>query len=275
MVLDASTETGLKKTSAEKLILRNINALEQSIVEETDINRKKQLQNQLNELKAHLHGYPRDQTTLETPEATSKTPEESPVSEGKLSRLYRVLLDKHSELINEHEVKTVGEIKSLVSRDDLTIQGLVKDFSYENYRFESHYIQAAEKAYNYVVENITFVELDLNISFWLSPKEIASSKIGDDEDQAVFLCSLLFALGDETADVVVAELENGNPHAFVISEFNNKFLLLDPTQGKPFREFYGEKNEVLGKYSFNNSHIKKFLYRFNHSKYEQFEFIEE
>ncbi|MAG18252.1 MAG: hypothetical protein CL944_02140 [Candidatus Diapherotrites archaeon] len=262
MAFSSATETGLKKTSEEKLILRNISALEKSIAEETNEERKKELETQLSSLKAHLQG-PSEQTVLEVNINNSNT-------EARLNKIYKILLEKHAKLISEQETKTVGEIKALINKDDLSTQAVVKSFISEKYNFKNHFFQAAEKAYNYIVDEIDFVDAELNISFWLTPKEIISEKIGDDEDQAVLLCSFLYALGDENAEVVIAELENGNAHAFVITEFNNKFLLLDPTQGKEFRDFFGEKNEVLENYAYNESHIKRFMYRFNHSNYEQF-----
>ncbi|MCR4334995.1 MAG: hypothetical protein NUV57_00470 [archaeon] len=262
MAFSSTTETGLKKTSKEKMILRNISALEQSLAEETSDERKTELENQLSSLKDHLQE-PSAQTVLEVNISNSN-------KEEKLSRIYRILLEKHAKLINEQETKTVGEIKALINKDDLSIHSIVNSFTPENYNFENHFFQAAEKAYNYVVNEIDFVDVEISISFWLTPKEIISEKIGDDEDQAVLLCSFLYSLGDEKAEVVIAELENGEAHAFVISEFNNKFLLLDPTQKKDFREFYGEKKEVLENYTYNESRIKRFMYKFNHSTYEQF-----
>jgi len=65
-------------------------------------------------------------------------------------------------------------------------------------------------------------------------------------------------------------MENLTTHAFVITEFNFKFFLFDPSQKNSFDEFSGKKEEVLEKYSFKESKIKRFLYRFNALEYEQF-----
>ena len=283
-----TTTGGLKRTTAEKLILRNITAIERSISDEKNPERKEELSSQLRELKGHLSrasGTTYSELMFENAELKKQVEEAKqrlfPLSisdqdasayhaEEAREKLYRVLLGKYAELINENEKKTVGEIKSIISKDDLTVQSLANSFIPDNYKFESHFFQAAEKAYNYVRDEIRNAEIDLNISFWLSPKEIISEKIGDDEDQAVLLCSLLFALGDEKAEVVIAELKDASSHAFVITEFKGRFLLLDPTQGKPFRDFFGEKKDVLETYSFNGFKINRFLFRFNNSNYEQF-----
>ncbi len=189
--------------------------------------------------------------------------------ESQKLRLYKLLLQKYSDLINEKERKTVGEIKDLVSADDLTIQSIIQDFRKPDYGFSSDYLETAKKIFEFVSEEIGFVEAGVSINFWLSPKEIFSSKVADDEDLAVFLCSLLFGLGDGQAEVVIAELENLKTHAFVLTNHKGVFFILDPAQKHDFLAFSGTMEECLKKYSFNGAKLKRFLYKFNHSKYEQ------
>ncbi len=184
--------------------------------------------------------------------------------------LYHVLLEKYSDLINDFEKKTVGELKGLVNPNDLSIVSLVESFKPEGFVFEKDFFNSAKLAFEFVRDEIDFVKSKVNINFWLSPSEILKFRIGDDEDQAVFLCSLLLALGDKNAEVIIAELSDFSTHAFVLTEINNKFFLLDPSQNHEFTEFSGLKKNVLKKYSFNNAGIKNFLYRFNNEKYEQF-----
>jgi len=285
MVLGFSSDSGLKKTSGEKIILKNIHSLEESIASENDSDKKDLLGEQLEELKSHLdsssgksytdlrlenQGLRKQLEKLRGQFVQTKINTECVPCDGTLD-IYKILLKRHAERISKAEEKTVGEIKAFINSDDLTIQSISQNFKQENYDFEKHYIQAAEKAFNYVRDTITFVKPEVNVSFWLTPKEIASKKIGDDEDQATFLCSLLFALGDTNAEVVVAEMSNGKSHAFVISEFQEKFILLDPSQKHEFRDFFGEKKDVLEAFVFDEAHIKRFLYRFNHEKYEQFQ----
>jgi len=185
-------------------------------------------------------------------------------------KFYRFLLEKYSDTINEKEKKTIGEIKGLIDPDDLSIQSILAELIHANYSFEKNYLSVAKEAYEFVVKEISFVESNLRINFWLTPMEIIKQKIADDEDLAVFLCTLLYALGDEKAFVIVAEMENLLTHAFVITEHKDNFYLFDPSQKKEFDSFSGKKEEVLEKYSFRNSKIKRFLYRFNSLEYEQF-----
>jgi superfamily I DNA and RNA helicase len=185
-------------------------------------------------------------------------------------KLCKFLLQKYGDIINEREKRTIGEIKALVDGSDLSIQSLAQDFMGDNYSFESDYENTLKEVYKFVVDEISFVDADLNLNYWMSPKEVLEQKVADDEDFAVFMCSLMKALKDDKAEVIIAELDNLRTHAFITTELGNKFLLLDPSQGKPFEEFYGEKTEVLAKYSFNGNKIKTFLYKFNSDKYEQF-----
>lgn len=185
-------------------------------------------------------------------------------------KLYKMLLQKYSDLINEHEKRTIGEIKGLVNGEDLTIQSILTDLKPEDYFFERDYRKTAKKAFEFVISEINFVDPALNLNYWLSPKEIFSARVSDDEDLAVFLCSLLFALGDENAVILVCELDSLKTHAVVVTELNNEFILLDPSQHHDFKEFIGEREGVLQKYSFGEAKIKRLLYKFNHSTYEQF-----
>ncbi len=185
-------------------------------------------------------------------------------------KLYKLLLEKYSEIINEKEKRTIGEIKGMVDGEDLTIQAIIADFLPENYDFEQNFLETAKKVLEFVKTEIDYVESGLNLNYWLSPKEILKEKIGDDEDLAVFLCALLAGLGDEKASVLITELDNLKTHAIVLTEFGKKTFIFDPSQKHDFEKFSGTKEKVLANYSFNGAKIKKFIYKFNKTEYEQF-----
>ncbi len=289
MALGATQKQGLKRTTAEKELLRSISALEETYNGETNSGRKQELWFQLSELKSNLSGIS-GKTYTDLRLENAKLRKELDAMKQKLSglrqengqqtlevehsnpaeRLNSLIIQRYSQLINSHEEKTVGDVKALISMEDLTIQSLAQSFTQQNYKFESHYMQAAEHVYNYVKDEIRYVGGDIGVSFWLSPKEIVSEKIGDDEDIAVFLCSILSALGDSEAEVVVAELDDSATHAFVMTSFRGSHFLLDPVQKRHFREFSGQRKDVLEKYSFNGIKVRRFLYRFNREKYERF-----
>ncbi|MDO8627547.1 MAG: hypothetical protein Q7K42_03715 [Candidatus Diapherotrites archaeon] len=191
------------------------------------------------------------------------------VDEAKF-RLYEALLKKYQDLINNIEKKTVGDIKALVNKNDLTIQSFLQQFIPEKYLFKEKYLEVLEKVYNFLKQELDFTKVDFNLNFWLSPQEILKNKIAEDEDVSVFLCSIMHALGDEKASVLIVEMSNLKSHAFVISEFDGQFVLLDLSQKTDFVKFFGEKEKVLEEFSYQEQKIKKLLYRFNNNEYEQF-----
>jgi len=164
----------------------------------------------------------------------------------------------------------VGEVKGLVNPEDLSIQSLLAELKPESYTFPKDYLSAAERAHVFVCKEIEFVPLDIDLSYWLSPREILTEKMADDEDLAIFLCSLLSGLGDQKASVAIAELEDLSTHAFVMTEWDQSMLLLDPAQKHPFRRFFGPDARVLSAYSFEGNKLKRFLYKFNRAEFKQF-----
>ncbi len=185
-------------------------------------------------------------------------------------KLCKYLLEKYSDIINEREKRTIGEIKGLVDGNDLSIQSFVEDFKGPAYSFQNDYEKALKIAFDFVKKEISFVDAELNVNYWLAPREILELKVADDEDLAVFLCAVMKALGDDKAEVIIAELDNLRTHAFVLTKLGEKSLLLDPAQEHNFEDYLDTKVEILQKYVFQKQKIKRFLYRFNSDKYEQF-----
>jgi len=188
----------------------------------------------------------------------------------KENKLAKFLLQKYADLINEREQRTIGEIKSLVDGTDLTIQNLVNDFKPEFYDFKKDYLEVLKKVYAFVTTEIDFVETNFGVNYWLSAKEVLDVKVVDDEDMAVFVCACAKALGDDNSEVIIAELDNLKTHAFVITEYNDKFILLDAAAKINFEKYSGKKVDIIKNYEFKTNKIKRFLYRFNSNKYEQF-----
>ncbi|MDD4250847.1 MAG: transglutaminase-like domain-containing protein [Candidatus ainarchaeum sp.] len=185
-------------------------------------------------------------------------------------KLCKFLLQKYSDIINEREQRTIGEIKALTDGTDLTIQNITEEFKGNQYTFEDNYLETLKKIYDYIKKEVDFIDVNFGINYWLTAKEIINLKISDDEDLAVLTCAFMKALGDNNAEVIIAELDNLKTHAFVVTTINENFLILDPAQKKEFETFFGKKTEIIREYTFNKQKIKKFLYRFNSEKYEQF-----
>ena len=184
--------------------------------------------------------------------------------------LSKFLLQKYSDLINQREQRTIGEIKSLVDGTDLTIQNIITEFKDSTYDFDENYTEILTKVFNFIKDELEFTEINFGVNYWLSANEVMQIKVVDAEDLAVFTCSCMKALGDTKAEVIIAELDDFKTHAFVSTTINEKFLILDPAQKHDFNLFFDTKPNVIRNYKFNNAHIKRFLYRFNSDKYEQF-----
>ena len=227
-----------------------------------------ELRKHISELQKELKEKERGIAELKAKESTASLFEFS--EKGLRLKLYRLLLKKYAPLINKQEIKTVGEIKGLINKDDLTIQSLAEQFKPEKYNYERHFLHAAKKAFDFIKKEVMYVRPDVELNFWLTPSEILANKVADDEDLAVFLCSILFALGSENASVIIAELDDLSTRAFVVFEFNNKAYFLDPAQEHEFDSYCGSMTDLFQKYSFKGAKIKRLLYKFNHFEYRQF-----
>ena len=109
-------------------------------------------------------------------------------------KLCRYLLGKYADIINEHERITIRDIKELVDGTDLSIQSIINDFKDPSYSFQEDYLSVLKKVFEYIQKEINFVDADLNVNYWFSPKEIIEAKVADDEDIAIFLCALMKGL---------------------------------------------------------------------------------
>lgn len=182
-------------------------------------------------------------------------------------KLLNALLEKYSGLINEAEKKTVSQIKGLVDSENQTIQSIAQKIKKESYS------DSLNALLEFIYKEIAFVSLEseLKLSYWLKPEEIMQLKMADDEDMAVFTCSIMKASGDEKAIVLITELSDLNTKAFVATEFNGLNYLIDVAGKKPLDSFTGKTiEEAMQAFDENGLKIKKTLYKFNNETYEQF-----
>lgn len=254
------------RSSVEQAITRNIQAIEEELRQASG-ERKEELQSQLSDLKRMLFSLQHESTA---PAVTKDSSKELQTDSALELRLFRALVIKYSDIINDFEKRTVGEIKAMVNPDDLSVQSVLQSIQSEDYDFQTGFLENAKKAFDFVKQEIGFAKPTIDVNFWFSAQELLKEKVGDDKDIAVFLCSLLAGLQDENAEVIVCELSDGSTHAVVATQHGEKFFILDASQKHEFDYFSGTKEDVLEKYSFNGAKISRFLYRFNRQKYEQF-----
>ncbi|MBR9707400.1 MAG: transglutaminase domain-containing protein, partial [Candidatus Diapherotrites archaeon] len=183
----------------------------------------------------------------------------------------KVLIERYADFINKKEAKTVGEIRAMIDPSNLTIQSMIKRFKegLQSYAFEADYLVVAQRAFEYVQKDIVNIKRSIDISFWMYPEDVIKTKSGDNEDQAMFLCSILRALGDPAAYIRVVKLDNGSTHSIVMTKLKEKDLLLDTTADHKFEQFLGDESDLLIAYNYKGSKIANFLYKFNDKFYEE------
>lgn len=179
--------------------------------------------------------------------------------------LYKKIIERYKDLIEAGESKSIPELRSLVKPQSSAIlevkEKLIKEF--EEYNYERDFPAAAQKAYEFVRDEIKTEHIP--IEFWLTPKDILELKVADEMDKAIFLCSLLIALGNRSAKVVV-EMKGGFKHAFVMFSFGNRFYLFDPVHNI---NLAGSKEILEAQISTERDEENKIVYEFNDVEYNE------
>lgn len=173
-------------------------------------------------------------------------------------KVYRLIIDRYRDKIEEYEAKSVSDLKGMVRPHDQKIAEIriTLTEAFHPYVYEEHFLQAAKMAFEYVS---TFHTLSLPVSFWLDFSEMQSLLSGDEIDKSILFCSLLRSLGSENAKVVVTDSRNS--HA--IFEFGGKSFVADHSKTQ-LAEF---QSEAAAKASLNG----KPLYSFNDKEYDDFQ----
>ncbi len=180
------------------------------------------------------------------------------------------LLKKYSSLITEKEEKSISDLKLLINPEDPEVKKLREKFITSKYSFEENYLESLKKIHNHLLENIREAKLDFPLTFWLSTNEMLKWGLADDEDLAIFLCSLMLSLGDKKAMVYIVELSNLETRALVFTEYKNTFFILDPFQKESLDRFKGERDSVIASYAFGENRINRPLFAFNRDEYKSF-----
>ncbi|MEW6328711.1 MAG: hypothetical protein AB1468_01205 [Candidatus Micrarchaeota archaeon] len=177
--------------------------------------------------------------------------------------VYKKILARYHEQIEKNEYKTISELRALVNPSNPAVQETSAKIreEFHPYIYDNDFLAAAEKAYDFIKNDIKDVALPLD--FWLSPEDILELRAADETDKAIFLCSLLVALDNADARVVVET--NGERHVFVIFEFNGIFYLMDPVHDVRLE---GAREEVLKAY-FADRAGNRLVYEFNDRVYEE------
>jgi hypothetical protein len=117
--------------------------------------------------------------------------------------LYKLIVSRYKDLINEKESRSISEIRARVSpyNDSIrkTRDSMLKDMV--PYVPKSQFFVAAERAMDYVRSIRT---CEFAFAFWLDFSEMDSLKFGTAMDKSIYLAALLRAFGSEDAKVLVS-----------------------------------------------------------------------
>ncbi len=177
------------------------------------------------------------------------------------SKIRGLIIKRYSNYINEKEIKTIDELKSLVQPQNQVIQQLIKNFQAETKE------EKIKKAYEFVAKQITSLP-SVGVNFWMTIEEILENKAADYEDKAILLCSILKAM-DFKAQIAIAELNDGSNKPFILIQQNEKYLMLDPNNFHEHNKYTGDIKQLAEQYFENNQRISRFLYKFDNQQYEE------
>ncbi len=173
-------------------------------------------------------------------------------------RLYRLIIDRYRDKIEEYETKSVSDLKLLIQPRDAKIaemhESIIEDF--HPYVYGEHFLSAAKMAYSYIS---SFRTLSAPVSFWLAFSDIQEIGAGDEIDKSLLLCSVLRSLGSENAKVFVTDTRN----SYVLFQFEGKSFVADHSQ-KELLQFDDGQSAL-------SSLRGKLLYAFNDKDYEDFQ----
>jgi len=143
----------------------------------------------------------------------------------KQNLIYLAIISRYKDYIEEKENLSIAELPRLVTPRDEAVAEKVKEIqsNFKPYLYENDFYNASVLAQQFVNGNISNMVLPLQ--FWLSPAETLKFMIGDEVDKNILLCSMLVALGNPSAKVLI-NARDGDMSVYVYYEFKEKFYLM-------------------------------------------------
>ncbi len=199
------------------------------------------------------------------------------------NQFYKRIIEKYAAMINEYEEKTVPELKSLINRNDPTVQILKKQFTAElleekmkrggsapEFVFSEDFLFIADKLFSYC-KALRHIHANLPVSFWLTMQEVVELRAADPFDRAILLCSLLRAF-DAPARIIVLELENNIIHPVVATNFEARAYVLDASQQDSLLTTHSAATvqDALAGFQYEGNKYLKSAYEFSDEEYTEF-----
>ncbi|MGC8622642.1 MAG: hypothetical protein ACP5UC_01625 [Candidatus Micrarchaeia archaeon] len=169
-------------------------------------------------------------------------PKELQGSGEKYNRLYLLIIERYKEYIEEKERLSVAELPRLVTPYSPGVAKKAEEIkeSFPSYSYNLNFYEASVKAFEFVKSSIE--EVVLPLQFWLTPEETLEFEMGDEIDKNILLCSILVALGNPSAKVLM-HIKDSVRKTIVYLEFEGKVYVLDFEEGI---SVFGGYKEMLG-----------------------------
>lgn len=178
----------------------------------------------------------------------------------RLNQLYLAIVSRYRDYIEEMEHLSVAELSTLVIPKNPVIAKKADEIksSFGMYNYVSNFYEASIIAFYFVKNEI--MDAVMPLQFWLTPEETMTFGIGDVIDRNILLCSLLIALGNPSAKVLVS-VKNSNRSILAYYEFEDRAYILDFSVG--FKKFES-RNELIKSLGLDDDTV---AYEFNDIAY--------
>jgi len=176
-------------------------------------------------------------------------------AETKLN-IYRVVINRYKDTINDKESLTISEIRQRVSPYNDIIRGIKDEITKDMipYYYKRQFFDAAQRAISYIRSLKT---CEFAFAFWMDFDDMDKLKLGTPMDKAIMLAAILRSL--ESEDVLVMVTKKGKPYVKFLWE--DKQYLFVPDSGSLL---VGEDSMKI----FSDDSVS---YSFNDLVYENFE----
>lgn len=156
--------------------------------------------------------------------------------ELKLNQVYLAVISRYKDTIEEREHLSVAELPSLITPKEEAVLRKAEEIKsvFGIYTYRTNFYEASIEAANFVKNTVDDVVMP--VQFWLSPSETMQFGIGDLLDRNTLLCSLLIALGNPSAKVMVV-IKNSSRSVLTYYEFEGRAYSLDLSQPHGFKAY--------------------------------------
>ena len=173
------------------------------------------------------------------------------------SPMYLAIIERYKDYIEDRESISVAELPRLVSPKSEAVLLKVGEIKQElsPFNYDTDFKEAGRRAFYFVKDKIT--EVLLPLQFWFTPEETLAFMMGDRMDKGILLCSMLVALGNPSAKVLM-KIDGEDKKILVHYEFGGKTFVMDMDDGvnefpskEKMLEWLSIREETTA-YEFNN-----------------------